>query len=354
MGDLEDIVPAFNNTEAYALKGMTPENMDCTIFIKLLQDDLVVSHNTHNIYSLMLRIYKTYELNYQNPAINAKTVSFSSRPGDLESKDDFYVTDSGFVVMETSFNTYNTSNYGFLHYDSVPVWIRVQTATRMAENASHWAAIFEKYRSGTHNSQWIIVDMNQYGNQKNLPSNQLSNIVWICEEYYYFLEKFDATQSLLVNQGYVAGYNVPISQNIISVSQYPSTYANDTRALIFDKYGNSVTSLDGAKDIIRLNNNMTGSFCAAIAPRCDAIKNGYAFGAIDGKATAYSLIATNSTWLVSSPSFNDLIPPFNWLNYPNVPRHGMPDVYNFNWTLYNFNEIQQAEDSIIVMIDLIA
>ena len=43
-------------------------------------------------YSLMLRIYKVYEFNLNNPLIAATTVSFSSRPGDLSSKDDFYFT----------------------------------------------------------------------------------------------------------------------------------------------------------------------------------------------------------------------------------------------------------------------
>lgn len=51
MGDLEDIVPAFNNTESYALKGRKPENGDCTIIVKLIEDDLVAAHNTHNMYT---------------------------------------------------------------------------------------------------------------------------------------------------------------------------------------------------------------------------------------------------------------------------------------------------------------
>ena len=59
-------------------------------------------------------------------------------------------------------------------------------------------------------------------------------IVWMCEEYYYVLEKFDVTQTLLVKQGYVAGYNVPYSQAIIDIANYTSTWANDTRALIFE------------------------------------------------------------------------------------------------------------------------
>lgn len=56
----------------------------------------------------------------------------------------------------------------------------------------------------------------------------------MCEEYYYVLDKFDVTQTLLVNKGYVAGYNVPISENIIAISNYTSTRENDTRALIFE------------------------------------------------------------------------------------------------------------------------
>ena len=43
-------------------------------------------------YSLMLRIFKVYEFNLNNPLIAATIVSFSSRPGDLSSKDDFYFT----------------------------------------------------------------------------------------------------------------------------------------------------------------------------------------------------------------------------------------------------------------------
>jgi len=59
--------------------------MECTIIMKLNKDNrLLVGHNTHNIYSLMLRIYKKYKYGDQ------RVIEFSSRPGDLQSKDDFY------------------------------------------------------------------------------------------------------------------------------------------------------------------------------------------------------------------------------------------------------------------------
>ena len=43
MGDLEDIIPAFENQEK------NNELHECSGFIKLTKDDLFVSHNTHNM-----------------------------------------------------------------------------------------------------------------------------------------------------------------------------------------------------------------------------------------------------------------------------------------------------------------
>ena len=127
-------------------------------------------------YSVMLRIYKTYELNFQNELVTAKTVTFSARPGDLESKDDFYATDSNLVVMETSFNTYNKSSYGYLKSETVPVWLRAQVANKLARNATEWTDIFKFKRSGTHNSQWFVVDINAYKSQKHLEQSQFHDI----------------------------------------------------------------------------------------------------------------------------------------------------------------------------------
>jgi hypothetical protein len=77
---------------------------------------------------------------------------FSSRPGDMESKDDFYYFNTNLGVIETSFNTYNQSNYGFFHYDSLPCWLRVIVANRLAKNGEEWANYFFTNRSGTHNN----------------------------------------------------------------------------------------------------------------------------------------------------------------------------------------------------------
>jgi hypothetical protein len=53
MGDLEDIIPSFNPTYV--------KSPNCNAIVKrTLDGSIIVAQNTHNIYSLMLRIYKTY------------------------------------------------------------------------------------------------------------------------------------------------------------------------------------------------------------------------------------------------------------------------------------------------------
>jgi len=115
----------------------------------------------------MLRVFKDLKINLNNPLVKASHIVFSARPGDMESKDDYYFTDTNLVVMETSLNNYNTTNYDYFHYDSLPCWLRCLVATRIATNASQWAKYFFDYHSGTHNNQWVIVDYNQYANQKS-------------------------------------------------------------------------------------------------------------------------------------------------------------------------------------------
>jgi len=60
--------------------------------------DIFMGHNTWNVYSSMLRIFKRYDFNFQNPLVNAKSMTFSSYPGTLSSWDDYYVMNSKFVV----------------------------------------------------------------------------------------------------------------------------------------------------------------------------------------------------------------------------------------------------------------
>ena len=80
----------------------------------------------------MLRIFKTYNFHLNNPSVKNKNISYSARPGDLESKDDFYIIGQRLAVIESSLNNYNHSMYSFIQKQALPVWMRVNIANRFA------------------------------------------------------------------------------------------------------------------------------------------------------------------------------------------------------------------------------
>lgn len=129
MGDLEDIIPAFD--QKTGLNSTSRSN--CNAFIKELNGKLYVTQSTFNIYNLMLRFYKVYNFPTVDSRIASHTIVFTARPGDLESKDDFYLLSSGLAVTETSLNNYNKSNYQLLRPETVPTWIRHNVANRLAK-----------------------------------------------------------------------------------------------------------------------------------------------------------------------------------------------------------------------------
>jgi hypothetical protein len=90
----------------------------------------------------MLRIFKVYNfIDHENNT--SLKLEFSSRPGDLSSKDDFYTitlydfeknVKSALVVTETSLSTYEKSLYELISYKGVMSWQRAALANRLALN----------------------------------------------------------------------------------------------------------------------------------------------------------------------------------------------------------------------------
>lgn len=207
MGDLNDLVPSAG---AYARHGIG----NCNAFYR----NNIMAHNTFNIYSLMLRIFKSYHFSLKDPNVK-NNIAFSSRPGDLESKDDFYVLwESEMSVVETSFNNWNPDNFKFYHPESLPAWVRVTVASRLASTPAEWAAYFEKWRSGTHNNQWLITDFNQ---------------LFMAEEAFYLYKVHNFTDKYQAD-GYAASYNVPYDNEIWLQNNYGGgygfNYTSDPRA----------------------------------------------------------------------------------------------------------------------------
>jgi hypothetical protein len=90
-----------------------------------------------------------------------QSTSFTSRPGDLISKDDFFILSSGLRVLETSLANNIQENLKEVKFTSVPSWLRTLVANHLASSISDWITLFNTFRSGTHNNQWILIDPHQ-------------------------------------------------------------------------------------------------------------------------------------------------------------------------------------------------
>lgn len=92
VGDLEDLIQ-FSPEESEFKK-------NCQAYIRLDGNQLYTTHATHNRYPFLLRTYKHWS--FPRPNVPLQSTSFTSRPGDFISKDDFFILSTGLRVLETS------------------------------------------------------------------------------------------------------------------------------------------------------------------------------------------------------------------------------------------------------------
>lgn len=322
MGDLEDILPGLDiSYQSYEFFKEKRNLMSCTTIVKLNdQGELLVGHNTHNIYSLMLRMYKVYWLKREGKELK---IEMSSRPGDLSSKDDFYVvtwyangeSENRFVVTETSLSTYDNRLYTLITSQGMQAWQRAAVANRLASTPTQWALLFPQQNAGTHNNQWILVDTYNYQQY----SSNLSQIVIVLEQYFDLVEIMDLTEKTLLIDKYLAGYNLPISKQVWEKGEfskyYNYTYQNDPRGVQIGRHIKGVKTGGDLLWLLRMNGvdefQPSLGYCSGIAPRCDLPfpqQVPWPFGAIDAKVTSNLLQLTNLTLIISSPTHYKLIP----------------------------------------------
>jgi len=335
MGDLEDLLSAFS---AISPLQSQKKMMDCSGLVRLLPDrsNIFVGQTTFNGYAYMLRVFKHFKLNLHNPMNHGQTMSFSARPGDLESKDDYYIMSSGLSVIETSLAIFNKELYQRLSPQTVPNWIRLTVANRMATSAKHWTEIFSVHNSGTHNNQWLILD---YSIFKPHVAKLKPNTLMLLEQIPGYIESADMT-TFLETEGYFPSYNIPYFRDVFNVTGYAAhnySYRNDPRAKMFKAYHSSVHTLEDMKYFMNSNDYHHDPFsqndpCFAISARCDLLSSGpYAFGGIDSKVIDYANAMQMRTMAISGPT-HQTVPAFEWNSqFDDVPHLGMPKRWDFDW-----------------------
>jgi hypothetical protein len=352
-GDLYDIIPATNISEfrleagrvsAPRFKKEWHRAVSCSALVKVLEDgsDVVAGHTTWSTMENMLRVYKHYQFGLR------ERVSFSSKPGLLYSKDDFYVLPhSRMVVMETTNGIMDKTVYASITPLSLLTWQRIPVANALARGGEHWTELASKHSSGTYANQWIVVDGKRF---ESGGRGARDGMLWIVEQAGPLINvAADVTDVLRRQGGYFASYNVPFFESVYNKTGFRKafeaygeeySYSKCPRAQIFAREQAEVRSLHDAERLLRFNRFdkdplSLGDPSNSISARSDLAPNrtrAKAFGGIDSKVAALSLAATGHARAENGPSHDDQ-PPFRWSTSPFAKQvHlGQPDLFNFSF-----------------------
>ena len=315
----------------------------CTALIKVLPDlsDLLFAHSSWFSYSAMNRIYKHYFFQVSEKSTAAKKISFSSYPGFLESLDDFYLMDSGLVMIQTTNNVFDTSLYDKVSVHSLLAWQRVRIANTMAHGGKEWASVVAKYNSGTYNNQYMILDLSKFKMGEVLEDD----LLWVVEQIPGYVESSDVTEVL--RNGYWGSWNVPYFEKVYQMSGYPTfvnqhgldfSYQMAPRAKIFRRDSQKVTNFGTLKWIMRYNEYKDDRFSEknpmdTICSRGD-LNSGHPVlaGCYDTKVSSYKRALKLVSEAVNGPTAQDQ-PPFKWSEQKNsnVLHEGQPNEFNFGF-----------------------
>ena len=353
-GDLFEInqtfyPPNLNNMTLEEIQNYLLITNHCTSLYKVKSDlsDIFLGHNSWYYYTMMTRIFKEYNLNFNHPSIKCKTVYFTSYPGSIVSNDDFYVTSNDLSIIETTNSNMNVSIYKEISYNSLLNWQRVQIANRLSTNAKEWTEHFAYNQSGTYNNMYMVLDMKKVDLEKKIIENDAMKIIETLPKYYVINDITD-----YLKRGYWPSYNVPFSDEIYkkslideSIKKNPKLkqgidYNMCSRAQILRKYQSDVIDLDSFKKLMRYNNYKDEPMAYkspvnTISARGDLNEKSSCFGAFDCKVTSVKNLKGKDKifYLYGGPTNIDT-PQFRWnetKSCENFTHIGLDNEPNYGW-----------------------
>ena len=356
-GDLFEISQYKRSGEFPDLKSMNYEdyrsfiedNSHCSAIIKVKEDlsDVWFAHNSWFTFAAMTRIFKEYEFPLEGSV--AKKIIMSSYPSAVASIDDYFITDSDLVVIETSINVHNGELYGKLDPKSLLTSHRVMAANRLAKDAKEWTEIFAQNNSGTYNNQYMVVNMKLIDTTAKKIED---GAFYIIEQMPGATSTWDVTDYL--RSGYWPSYNVPFSAYISDYSGLTgvlesdvtkrtlSDYSTSSRANIFRAKQGDVKTIEDVKKLMRYNNYKSDPLakkdpCLTLACRADLRAVGpKCSGAYDAKVASINDIkgkADKVVHIISGPTREDGLEPINWTDgaCKGVSNDGINKNANYDW-----------------------
>jgi len=359
-GDFDDLCSVFKCDGLAATRaGMG----HCSVLIKITGDDVILGHTTWTSFEAMTRIYKLMDLPFSSVPVAAKAVAFSSYPGTIVSVDDWYQTDAGLVITETTINNNNQSLYNYVVPQTVLYWARNLVANRLSSSGKAWATTFLLHNSGTYNNQWMVFDSKLFNPVR-------PGLLTVAEQFPGQYVHAEDMTDYLVNHSYWMSYNRPFFPDMFNISnqwalvkEYGDHYswANTSRAQLFRSLQSTVVDEASFQKVIRHNNYLQDevgsqgckhgrSASNAIAERGDLTTDSSGCiddispqdeVATDAKITSWKRLQTSRLQSVaqSGPTY-DTQPVFEWSKAPSflhkISHKGHPDRWDFAWREFSW------------------
>lgn len=344
----------------------------CTGLVHLADSnqELYFGHTTWESFSEMTRFWKVYDFPVQGAA--ARKVSFSSYPACVSSTDDYYLTDSGLAITETTLSIPSDQQYS--QSASAPDFLRIMASNRVATNGEEWTQSMTNSATGTYSSQWMVVDYKKFKRGQDLESGTFHVLEqspgvnhaedmssWLQQKRYwssYDRAYFDDTRAATGDDQAMRDAQGTPNEELYSKDNTP-------RAQIVKATEGGVNSLEAMRAEMTRNKGTDEPVDKqalqiprfAISARNDLKDNegdpdkkyGSPDGGVDAKVTSSCLFESQSAEAISSPSHTTL-PAFKWTDggneiWPGYPHEGLPNEANFDWQSMN------VQDNVIGALD---
>ncbi|CAK8997095.1 unnamed protein product [Durusdinium trenchii] len=329
----------------------------CSALVRLApsNSELLVGHSTWSDYGKMTRIFKYYRFHLPLSFQSNELIALSSYPGCVSSTDDFYMTDNGLTIMDTSLEVLNPRVYDRISEDPkrprLPRFLHVMATNRVAKTGTQWTSMLASESLGTGNSQWLVVDYNRFTPNQPLQDNALR----LLEQLPGFAHQADVTAELS-SRGAWGSFNRPFFQDVRRMSGHEQaeatwgkfySFAESPRAQLLQRLGASVGDLSGMRSTMTRNSpedltpgQPSGPGHAIMARLdLDPMVNNIPNGGIDAKVTNSCLLKAMQCQAISGPSHSAL-PAFRWTTevdgakselFQGWPHLGLPDVWDFDF-----------------------
>jgi len=280
----------------------------------------------------------------------AQKMGFSSYPGVAGSTDDYYLMDTGLVVTETTISLLTDEPYDKVNDTAVtvPDFMRIMMANRLAKTGQDWVDYMKKSATGAYSSQWMVVDYNKFE-----PGKPLKNGTLFVLEQVPSIDHIQDVTAHLQENGFWGSENRGWFKDVRDIdgeNEAEEVHGNlfsadkNPRAAIFHATAPSVETLADMRHELQRNrypNEPDGGYPSpdhAIAARGDLDKDDPdPNGGVDSKITNFCLAKQLKAEIIGGPT-HDHQKVFRWTDektgkqlFPKAPHDGMPDVWNFDW-----------------------